>query len=407
MTGPAAVPVTVVGAGPYGLATAAHLRARRVPARVLGEPMDGWRDAMPAGMYLKSTPRASNISDPDGTHRLCDFRAGEGLPPIGDRYPIPIDEFIRYGDWFQRRCVPEVERAVVTGVEYRRDGFQVSLRGGETYVSRAVVMATGLRPYARVPAELAPLLGLGLASHTSDHADLAVFAGRRVAVIGAGQSALESAALLNEAGATATVVARAQRVLFGDPPESDLSADRPLPVRLAKPGSTLGPGWSHVAFSRVPQGFPYLPDNTRAHLVRTVLGPSGAWWLRDRVEGCLPLLTGYAIRSVEQADGQLRLGLRGPRGRTETLEADHVLAATGYGVDIDRLDLLDEGLRRAVRRGNGGAPRLSGTFESSVPGLYFTGLSAADTFGPVLRFVCGTAFAAGRVSRGIAAAQGH
>jgi hypothetical protein len=226
-------------------------------------------------------------------------------------------------------------------------------------------------------------------------------------VIGAGQSALESAALLTEAGATATVVARTGQVLFGTPPESDLSGDRGLPRRLAKPGSNLGPGWSHVAFSRAPHAFPYLPDSTRAHLVRTVLGPSGAWWLRDRVEGRVPVLTGCTIRSVEQADGQLRLGLQGPGGRSETLEADHVLAATGYGVDIDRLDILDQGLRRAVRRGNGGAPRLSASFESSVPGLYFTGLSAADTFGPVLRFVCGTDFAAGRTSRGIAAAQGR
>ncbi|MFI9326721.1 FAD-dependent oxidoreductase [Kitasatospora sp. NPDC052868] len=389
------LPVAVVGAGPYGLATAAHLKARGAALRVFGEPMDGWRAHMPAGMFLKSTPRASSISDPAERHRLADFRRWRGLPPINDRYPVPISEFIDYGEWFQQSCVPEVEHSAVRHIGYDRGVFRLRLDTGEEVASRAAVLATGLQPYAHVPAELAAVREAGLASHPAEHADLGVFAGRRVAVIGAGQSALESAALLHEAGADTTLLARTDRLLFGSPPEAGLPGARPLPARVRHPGSDLGPGWNLLSYCRAPWAFRHLPDDVRAQRVRTVLGPAGAWWLRERVEGSgVLLLTGHTVESARENGGSVRLRIR---GRTGELEVDHVLAATGYRVDVERLDVLDRGLRRAVRTAQG-APRLSNGFESSVPGLYFTGLAAANSFGPVLRFVCGTGFAARRVS---------
>ncbi|MEK2489823.1 NAD(P)-binding domain-containing protein [Kitasatospora purpeofusca] len=413
MTTPHTVPVAVVGAGPYGLAVAAHLTGRGLPPRVLGVPMESWRTRMPAGMFLKSLPRASSISDPAGRYRLADFRAASGLPPVGDRYAVPLDEFVRYGEWFQRARVPQVERAPVVGIERARDGYRLMLDTGEVFAARAVVLAGGFPPYARIPEVLRPLVEAGLASHTADHADLAKFGGRRVAVIGAGQSALESATLLHEAGAEPVLVARTGQLLFGEPPDCDDPADRPWPVRLAKPGSPLGPGWSFTAFSRATGAFRALPDATRARLVRTVLGPAGGWWLRERLEGRFPVLTGHQLLAAERTggdggsdggDGGVRLGLRGTTGGTTSeLEVDHVLAATGYRVDVGRLDYLSPELRDAIERRNGGAPRLSAGFESSVPGLYFTGLSAADTFGPLMRFVCGTGFAARRISRSVAA----
>ena len=401
-----AVPVTVIGAGPYGLAAAAHLRARGVPLRAFGEPMDSWRTRMPAGMFLKSTPSASSISDPAGVWALDRFRAAEGRRSEGDLHPVPLDEFVRYGLWFQQQSVPGLDTTAVREVDAVDGGFRVDLESGEGFVSRSVVLATGLGPFARIPGQLVELAREGLASHPAEHADFAGFAGKRVAVIGAGQSALESAALLCEAGAEPTVVARTDRLLFGEPPSRDRPGERPLSLRLVKPATPLGPGWSHRAFSGIPGTYRYLPSGVREHFLRTVLGPSGAWWLRDRVEGRFDVLTGHGVRSAQvdgQADGGgVRLTLADRDGGSRVLEADHVLAATGYRVDVDQIALLAPGLRARVRR-DGGAPKLSAGFESSVPGLYFTGLAAAATFGPVLRFVCGTGFASGRISAAVVA----
>ncbi|MFE0458492.1 FAD-dependent oxidoreductase [Kitasatospora sp. NPDC058965] len=396
---------TVVGAGPYGLAIAAHLRARGIEPRVFGETMESWQARMPAGMYLKSTPSASSIAGPAGRGRLEQFRAEEGRPGGEDRHPVPIAEFIDYGRWFQSRWVPDV--AATRVIEVARDpagGFQVTLDDGERFASATVVLATGLGPYAHVPADLAPLVEAGVASHSADHHDLGTFAGKRVLVLGAGQSGLETAALLHESGAEPVLVARTDRLLFGDPPATDRPADRPLPVRLAKPGSPLGPGWSLLAFAQGPAAFRYLPERTRTHFVRTVLGPSGAWWLRERVAGRFPQLTGYQPTAGWAEDGQVRLELRAVDGGTgvpRSVAADHLICATGYRIDLRRLELLSPSLRALLLR-DGPVPRLRAGFESAVPGLYFAGLSAAPSFGPVLRFVCGTGFAARRISAAVA-----
>lgn len=73
-------PVAVIGAGPFGLSTAAHLRARGIPVRVFGDPMVSWRDHMPAGMLLKSTPAASNLDAPQHGHTLVDYCDAAGSP---------------------------------------------------------------------------------------------------------------------------------------------------------------------------------------------------------------------------------------------------------------------------------------------------------------------------------------
>src|SRR2546425_418315 len=82
--------VAIIGAGPYGLAAAAHLRARKVETRIFGEPMEFWRRNMPRGMFLRSSPNASNLDDPDGLLGLDRYRALHGVPHTK---PLPLEDF--------------------------------------------------------------------------------------------------------------------------------------------------------------------------------------------------------------------------------------------------------------------------------------------------------------------------
>ncbi|MEU2420967.1 FAD-dependent oxidoreductase [Streptomyces sp. NPDC007851] len=401
-------PVVVVGAGPYGLSVAAHLRAAGVPVRIFGEVMGSWRHAMATGMFLKSTPDATDLSAPEPGGRLADFRRVHGEPELTELTPIPCDVFVRYGQWFQKRYVGEVEPARVTSVERAASGagFAVRADDGQETAASGVVVATGLNGLAYVPAELRHLAPEGpgpsaAVSHTSHHTDLSVYAGRRVAVVGGGQSALESAALLHEAGAEAQVLVRERTVLWGMPPD----LGRPWTQRLAKPASPLGTGWVLAAVCATPGGVRWLPAPARLLLFRRALGPSGGWWLRDRVTGVVPVHTSRRVTAAAVRGPEVHLDVAGPRGRRETLAVDHVLAATGYRLDLDALPYLSPTVRRAVACVPGSrAPALRGTFESSVPGLYFTGSLAAPMFGPMMRFVAGTEFAATRIARHLAAA---
>ncbi|MFJ3641248.1 NAD(P)-binding domain-containing protein [Streptomyces sp. NPDC090108] len=401
-TGGGAPPVAVIGAGPYGLSVAAHLRAAGVRVRVFGDVLGSWRHAMATGMFLKSTPDATDLSAPEPGGRLADFRRTHGEPELTELTPIPCDVFVRYGMWFQKRYVGEVEPARVTAVERAPSGrgFTVALDDGQRFTAASVVVATGLNGLAYVPAELEALAPQGpgadaLVSHTSHHTDLSPYAGRRVVVIGGGQSALESAALLHEAGATVRVLVRESHVLWGQKPV----LSRPWTERLSKPASPLGTGWILAAVCAAPGGVRRLPARARMLLFRKALGPSGGWWLRDRVDDIVPIRTSCHVTAATADDAGVHLSVSGPRG-PETLTADHVLAATGYRLDLDALTFLSPALRASLTRVRGShAPHLSRAFESSTPGLYFTGSLAAPMFGPMMRFVAGTEYAATRIAR--------
>jgi cation diffusion facilitator CzcD-associated flavoprotein CzcO len=397
-------PVAVIGAGPFGLSTAAHLRARGIPVRVFGEPMVSWRDHMPEGMLLKSTPAASNIDAPQRGHHLVDYCDAAGIPRlVTDEDIIPVETFIAYGEWFQQKLVPDLERVRVVSVDRRQGGgFELKLDSGELFTARAVVVATGLSGLAHLPPELAGPVAdgptpTGPVSHSSQHHDLTRFSGKELLVVGAGQSALETAALAAEAGARVRVVSRGRgRVAFGAAPWQQ--------PRL-RPESPFGRAWSLWALSYYPHPYRLLPARTRHYLVRRVLGPLGAWWLRDRFQGKVEVHEVAGIVSTSAPDGNPAMTVQTHAGGTEELTADHVIAATGYRVDIAAMDFLGHGLRTelAVSRGT---PKLGAGYVSSVPGLYFTGLPAAASYGPVMRFVCGTEFASPRLAKHLSAAHG-
>ncbi|WP_369390368.1 FAD-dependent oxidoreductase [Streptomyces sp. CG1] len=394
--------MAVIGAGPYGLSVAAHLRCAGVPFRVFGEVMGSWRHAMATGMFLKSTPAATDLSAPGPGGRLSDFRRVHGEPELTELTPIPCDVFVRYGQWFQKRYVGDVEPVRVVSVDRATNagGIAVRLDDGREFTAAAVVVATGLSGLAHIPDELLRLAPEGpgpgaLVSHTGHHSDLSRYAGQRVAVIGGGQSALESAALLHEAGAHVQVLVREQGLLWGTIPQ----LGRPWPQRFAKPASPLGTGWTLASVCRAPGGVRRLPAAARMLLYRRALGPSGGWWLRERVEGIVPVRTSCRVTHAEASGSAARLQLAGP-DEPDIVTVDHVLAATGYRLDIDALAFLGPALRRGIICVPGSkAPQLSSMFQTSTPGLYVTGSLAAPMFGPMMRFVAGTEYAAARVAR--------
>jgi thioredoxin reductase len=388
--------VVVVGAGPYGLSVAAHLRARGREPVVLGRAMESWRDGTPPGMRLKSEGFASSLSDPERRFTLKAFCEAEGLPYADLNLPTPVETFIAYGDAFQRRFVPRLDTRYVREIQASSPGFRVVLEDGEVLWARACVIATGLSGFATVPDALRAL-GAARMRHTSELWDYSGFAGKRVLVVGAGASATNAAGSLLRQGARATLTCRAPRLRFypgGEPRRWRDAATAPM--------SPVGPGWRKWAATRFPRVFRALPETIRVRLVDTTLGPAPPWFVREEIEGKIEVLAGRRVVAARETAAGVEVDMIDSDGVGSTREFDHILAGTGYRVDLDRLHFLAPALRGALTR-LGGAPRLDRRFQSSVPGLYFVGVVAAYHFGPGLRFVCGADFAARTVTSAISA----
>jgi FAD-dependent urate hydroxylase len=378
--------VAVVGAGPYGLSLATHLKSRGVSFRIFGDPMRFWRD-MPRGLFLKSFAFATTIDNPEGLSydAWCRDRGLE------DREPCSMESFTEYGLWLQQRLVPEVENKEVSAIEARNGGFVLTLSSGELVEAQRVVVAVGLRHYQRIPEPLAHL-PRDLLSHSSQCQSFDKFRDQDVCVIGAGQSALEAAALLHEAGARPLLIARREVIFYGKTPEK-----RPLLERIRNPITVLGAGRMHWVLQHFPWAVHWLPERKRVPFTQKYLGPSGAWWLRDRFEGKVPVRSHCELVSARAENGGVLLRVR-RNGVEEDLRADHVVAGTGFEVDLDRLPFLAQELRARIARVSR-APRLDRYFQSSVPGLYFAGVTAMLSFGPLVRFVTGTSYCVPVVAR--------
>jgi thioredoxin reductase len=389
----AEVPVAIIGAGPYGLSVAAHLRGLRIPFRIFGEPMRSWREHMPRGMSLKSEGFASSLADPEDSFTLRKYCEGARLPyrDVGD--PVPLERFVAYGLEFQRRMVPELERQEIRRLSRRQGGFALITSTGEELAARRVVVATGITHFGYIPPELerhAP----EFVSHSCAHSQLDHFRGRAVAVLGAGSSAVDLAALLHEAGADVHLIARREAIAFHEPPVEP----RPLIDRIRAPRSGLGTGWRSRLCTDAPLLFHLMPEDFRLRVVKRHLGPAPGWFMKDRVLGRFPLHMGTSITGLEAKEGGLRLTLREKSGAASTLEVAHLIAATGYKPAIQRLPFLDDDLRSRIKTVDE-APVLDRCFECSVPGLYWVGLASANSFGPLARFAYGARFTARRLTR--------
>jgi lysine/ornithine N-monooxygenase len=386
------IDVAILGAGPYGLAAGAHLhQVAGLDVQVFGDPMEFWKAQMPAGMFLRSPWSASHISDPAAKFTLTDYRNSKKkeIPS-----PIPLEEFVGYGLWFQRSAVPNILQQKVTCIRQDQSVYQLALENGTTWNARRLVIAGGIKPFARRPKQFAGL-SPQFVSHCSDGRDVKQFKGKRVVVIGAGQSALESAALIFEAGAEVEVLVREANVHWLGW-RAKLQKLGPISKLLYAP-TDVGPAGVSRIVSR-PNLVKYFPRPVQNWFRTRSLRPAGSKWLYERLKN-VPIHTECEVLSAKPSGEKLHLKLNDGGTR----EVDHVVLGTGYQVDISRYSFLSPELVHSIERVNG-FPKLDSGFESSVPGLHFLGAPSSWNFGPLMYFVAGTEFAArtlaSHVSRG-------
>jgi FAD-dependent urate hydroxylase len=380
--------VAVIGAGPHGLSAAVHLRREGVAAQVFGTPMSFWR-GMPTGMRLRSNMSATNMIEPVGPFSLSSYMA-----EIGEQFghPVSLQRFVDYGTWVQRSAVPDVDTRMVDRITRSGDGFGLELRGGERVTARRVVVACGIAPFENMPPGF-DHLPHGLVSHTGHHDDLVRFAGRRVAVVGGGQSAFESAVLMHERGAEVELIARGADIVW-------LRSWSPIHFmgRLGKvvyAPTDVGPLW-YSRLVATPALFTRLPRETQDRIAQRSIRPACSYFVKVRVDGVRVTTATEVTRAVPAGDG-LELSLSD--GSTRTV--DHLMFGTGYKVDVRRYPFLSETLLTDLKVVDG-YPVLRRGFESSIPGLHFLGAPAARSFGPIMRFVSGSWYGGSRVAQGIA-----
>ncbi|KRC64413.1 hypothetical protein ASE12_06305 [Aeromicrobium sp. Root236] len=381
--------IAVIGAGPHGLGATERLRAAGREVCVIGDPMAFWH-TMPKGLWMRSRRNGSSIGEVTGPLSMEGYTAD--TQAVVDRH-LKLTTFIEYGHWYQNRVAPDVIRRHVVRLERQESGFLLTLSDGTQMRAGRVISATGIAEFTRRPAMLRQLPG-ELASHVADHGDYERFRGKSVAIIGAGQSALESAALMHEGGAEVEVLARHPQVhwLHGDGLIDGLGRLAPL---FYAP-TDVGP----IGISRLvatPEVFRRFPRPLFDVIAARAIRPAGASWLKPRLPD-VPITAGAVVTTATPLGDQLALELSDGTRR----QVDHLLFATGYDVDIRRYSYLDRALAEQVRCVDG-YPVLRRGLESSVPRLHFLGAPAARSFGPVMRFVAGSWFSSKAVAKTVAA----
>lgn len=362
--------IVIIGAGPYGLSVAARLMSRGLKPLVFGIPLKTWKD-MPEGLLLRS--KITPAFNPFGDGSFGFFLKEKGVVVEVDPPPISRRLFLEYGEWFLSRhsIVPREE--VITALDGDAHDFLITTANGSRYQARQVIVASGINDYVHVPEEFLKELPLHAWVHTAACADLAHYKGKRVLIVGGRQAGLEWSALLAESSALVDTVYRHETPIFKTP-DWDI-------LKKIVAGTLADPAW-----------FAHLPDNERDYIVENVRPAAKRQvepWLEQRVvrtEVTLRPETTIERLYMEQGHVYAEVTSRNTKEGAVLGPYDGVIFATGYQPSIGRIPFLSPALRARITTAEA-HPALNDRFESTVPGLYFTGLIAEKTFGPLLGFM--------------------
>jgi cation diffusion facilitator CzcD-associated flavoprotein CzcO len=374
-------PLLVIGAGPYGLSTAACAQEHGIETVTVGRPMSFWREHMPEGMFLRSG--VDWHLDAGGVHTLRAFVEERAIPE-SDLDPIPVRTFVDYSEWFRQMKRIAVREELVTALVKADGRFEATLAGGDRIVADAVVCAPGIRHFTNLP-DWAASVPAGLGVHSCDLVRFAELAGARVLIVGGRQSAYEWAALIQEHGAE-----RVDLVHRHDVPRFERVSWEFVDAHVENT-------------TKVPGYWRSLPETERKRIDRQfweVGRLTLEHWLTPRLEGkTIHWWPGTEVVETGASDSEQQLQV--VLSNSERLTVDRVVFASGYRADLTRVPYLAS-LVGDIQRTDG-FPVLDEFFASTIPNLYVTGFSATRDFGPFFGFVKGSPAAATLIVRSVLA----
>ncbi|NOU73447.1 SidA/IucD/PvdA family monooxygenase [Paenibacillus sp. LMG 31458] len=349
----------IIGAGPYGISLAAHAIANNLSYRILGYPMDFWKNQMPQNMFIRTPHDFCSFSDAQDELTIHRFAKETGVELVT---PLPRPIFVDYAMWFAKEAGVEFTPELVTTLSKDGEDYLIETETGQSFQAKNVIIATGVEHYKYMP-DLFQSLPAHLVSHTSGYTSFQAFADKNVAVVGSGQSAWEAAALLHIAGSNVELLYRRESANY-----AGSSADE---IQLRNLGDV----------------FYQLPQDEKQEEWGQSPG-SVAHFLRPYVEGKVPETSGITIVGAEQtSDDKIKLILSDGTLRV----VDHVISASGFRINLERVPFFPQELLTSIVRENDFSqfPKLDESFESSIPGLYFAGPLSSHSHGPTFRFILG------------------
>ncbi|UPM56131.1 NAD(P)-binding domain-containing protein [Gottfriedia acidiceleris] len=351
--------VIIIGSGPFGISIAAHTIGSNLDYKLFGYPMDFWRNKMPQDMFIRTPHEFVSFSDPKDELTVQQFSLETGIELVT---PLPRPIFVEYANWFAQKAGIEFTTELITKVEHKKDYYEVTSESGERYLTKNVIVATGVEHYKHLPNILKEFPS-NLVSHTSGYTSFAQFKGKKVVVLGSGQSAWEAAGLLHREGADIELVYRKEGPNYAGSRENEIAL------------RDVGDVFYNLPIEDKKEGWGQSPGSV-------------AHFLKPYVEGIVPQTGGVSVDRIEQLnDDELRIYLSNGAEKT----VNHIIAATGFHINLDKAPFFDHKILSAIEREEGfnQFPKLSESFESSLPGLYFAGPLSSHSHGPTFRFILG------------------
>ncbi|WP_066363311.1 NAD(P)-binding domain-containing protein [Neobacillus drentensis] len=351
--------VIIIGSGPFGISLAAHAVSNNLKYKLFGYPMDFWSNQMPQEMFIRTPQDFVSFSDSNDRLTIHQFSEETGTELMT---PLPRPIFVEYANWFAQKAGIEFTPELITQVTYKNGVYEAVSQTGERHLAKNVIVATGVEHYKYLPnflKEFSP----NLVSHTSGYTNFSQFKGKKVVVLGSGQSAWEAAGLLHRDGADVELIYRKQGPNYAGSRENE------------------------IALRDLGDIFYKLPSEEKKEEWGQSPG-SIAYFLKPYVEGLVPQNKEVEIEKIEQInEDEIRLVLS---NGTEKI-VNHIIAATGFHINVDKVPFFDQELLSTIEREEDYSqfPKLNVSFESSLPGLYFAGPLSSHSHGPTFRFILG------------------